>query len=91
MQPVDAASRDRREVVETPRVLLVGAEGVLQRASYGFRAQRPRATASSRLRIHCALRERRKREQGYEFHATTWMVLRGYFAAPRSLQVLESL
>ena len=49
-----------------------------------------RATAS-RLRRDCAGRERRKREQGYEFHATTWMVLRGYFAAARSLQVLESL
>ena len=52
-----------------------------------------RATASSRLRDY-ALRERRKREgKGYKggLHATTWMVLRGYFAAARSLQVLESL
>ena len=64
MQPVDASSRDRREVVEAGRVLLVGAEGVLQSASARLsRATATRDAASSRLRLDCALRERRKRER----------------------------
>ena len=47
-----------------------------------------RATAS-RLGLDYALRERKGYKDG--LHATAWMVLRGYFAAARSLQVLESL